>query len=151
MTKNRFWIGVVSKAHVLKGIEGGFAQLNHGKKTPLAKMKAGDWIIYYSPRLSLESREPYQHFTAVGRVKTGEVYQYDMGNGFVPYRLKVDFASAREVPILPLLDKLSFTAGKKSWGQQFRFGHFEISESDFVLLANEMGAEIGLDTLKQKS
>lgn len=63
------------------GIEGGIAQLNHGKKAPLAKMKAGDWIVYYSPRLSLETREPCQHFTAVGKVTTGEVYQYDMGNG----------------------------------------------------------------------
>lgn len=148
MMKNRFWIGVVSKAHVLQGVEGGFAQLNHGRKAPLAKMKASDWLIYYSPRLSLESREPYQHFTAAGKVKTGEVYQYDMGNGFMPYRLDIDFASAREVSILPLLDKLSFTKDKKNWGQQFRFGHFEIPKDDFVLLANEMGVKIGSETLE---
>ena len=143
--KNRFWVGVVSKTHVSAGVKGGFAQLNHGKKAPLARMKTGDWIVYYSPRLSLETREPYQHFTAVGRVKTGEVYQFDMGNGFMPYRLDVDFLSCRDVPILPLLDKLSFTKDKKNWGQQFRFGHFEISESDFTIIANEMGVRIDLD------
>ena len=140
--KNRFWVGVVSKAHVLQAVEGGFAQLNHGKKASLAKMKAGDWLIYYSPRLSLENRQPYQHFTAVGRVKTGEVYQYDMGDGFAPYRLDVEYAAARAVSILPLLDKLSFTKDRKNWGQQFRFGHFEIPEADFILLANEMGVKI---------
>lgn len=150
MIKNRFWLGVVSKAHVLAGVEGGFAQLNHGKKAPLTKMKDGDWLIYYSPRLSLESREPYQHFTAVGRVKTGEAYQYDMGNGFVPYRLNVDFAPCREVSIIPLLDKLSFTKDKKNWGQQFRFGHFEIPEDDFMFLASKMGVKIDSETLEQK-
>ena len=149
--KNRFWVGVVSKSHVSAAVEGGFAQLNHGKKAPLARMKAGDWIVYYSPRRSLETREPYQHFTAVGRVKTGEVYRFDMGSGFMPYRLDVDFSSCRDVPILPLLDKLSFTKDKKNWGRQFRFGHFEISESDFTIIANEMGVKIDSDAPGQKS
>ena len=146
--KSKYWTGVVSKAHVIAGVEGGIAQLNHGKKASLTKMKAGDWIVYYSPCLSLETCEPYQHFTAIGKVKTGEVYQYDMGNGFMPYRLDVDFAACREVSILQLLDKLSFTQGKKNWGQQFRFGHFEIPESDFLLLANEMGVSINSTTLE---
>lgn len=150
MGRNRFWLGVVSKAHVLKGVEGGFAQLNHGKKAPLTKMTVGDRLIYYSPRLSLKNREPYQHFTAIGRVKTGEVYQYDMGNGFVPYRTDVDFAPCHEISILPLLDKLSFTKDKKNWGRQFRFGHFEISEDDFILIADEMGVKMGSETLGQK-
>ncbi|MFJ7939210.1 hypothetical protein ACIQYG_11945 [Peribacillus sp. NPDC096622] len=29
----------------MKGIDGGFAQLCHGKEAPLKKMKNGDWII----------------------------------------------------------------------------------------------------------
>ena len=37
MTK--FWIGVVSKEHVLRGVEGGFCQVCHGKKRPLNRMK----------------------------------------------------------------------------------------------------------------
>ena len=136
---------MVSKARVSAGVKGGFAQLNHGKKAPLARMKAGDWIVYYSPRLSLETREPYRQFTAIGRVTTGEIYQFDMGNGFMPYRLDVDFSSCRDVPILPFLDKLSFTKDKKNWGRQFRFGHFEISASDFTLIAKEMGVRIDSD------
>ena len=64
-------------------------------------------------RLSLETRAPCQHFTAVGRVKNGEVYQFDMGSGFMPYRLDIDFSSCRDVAILPLLDQLSFTKDKK--------------------------------------
>lgn len=142
MTKNRFWIGVVSKAYVAAGVAGGFAQLNHGKKTPLAKMKAGDWIVYYSPRVRKESRDPCQSFTAIGKVKIGRIYQFDMGNGFNPYRQDMDFKPGCEVFILPLLDELSFTFDKKSWGQQFRFGHFEISESDFIMIAREMNVVV---------
>jgi len=26
-----YWIGVVSRSHVLRGVAGGFAQMNHGK------------------------------------------------------------------------------------------------------------------------
>ena len=37
----RFWVGVVSKEHVLRGVEGGFCQVCHGKKAPLNRMKGG--------------------------------------------------------------------------------------------------------------
>ncbi len=45
-----FFIIVASKDHVQKGIEGGFAQAGHGKRTQLDKLKKGDWIIYYSSK-----------------------------------------------------------------------------------------------------
>jgi hypothetical protein len=31
-TKQKFWIGVVSRSHVEVGVKGGFIQLSHGKK-----------------------------------------------------------------------------------------------------------------------
>lgn len=37
MTK--FWVGVVSKEHVQRGVKGGFCQVCHGKKGPLNRMK----------------------------------------------------------------------------------------------------------------
>ena len=30
----RYWLGVVSKEHVLRGVQGSFAQVCHGKKGP---------------------------------------------------------------------------------------------------------------------
>ena len=45
----RYWLGVVSRAHVERGVAGGFAQLCHGRAAPLARMQTGDWLIYYSP------------------------------------------------------------------------------------------------------
>lgn len=44
-----YWVAVASKEHVQRGIAGGFAQVCHGKPTPLNRMETGDWIIYYSP------------------------------------------------------------------------------------------------------
>lgn len=135
----RFWIGVASKSHVLRGVEGGFAQLNHGKKAPLQKLAAGDWLIFYSPRLELDSKDLCQCFTSIGRVKTGDIYQHDMGHGFVPYRLDVDFLACREAPIGPLIDRLAFIPDKQHWGYPFRFGRIKISEADFKLIALAMG------------
>src|SRR5215831_4564973 len=89
--QRQFWIGVVSREHVLRGVAGGFAQLGHGKSAPLKRMRANDGFIYYSPRLSYPDGAPYQRFTAIGIVETGEVYQRDMGGGFVPYRIDVKY------------------------------------------------------------
>ena len=37
----RFWIGVASRDHVNIAVQGAFVQLNHGKKAPLGRLKAG--------------------------------------------------------------------------------------------------------------
>lgn len=37
----KFWIGTVSKEHVMKGVAGGFCQVCHGKQAPLNRMKKG--------------------------------------------------------------------------------------------------------------
>jgi hypothetical protein len=41
----KYWINVISKDHVLRGIHEGITQSGHGKKTPLKRMKKDDWII----------------------------------------------------------------------------------------------------------
>ncbi len=62
----RYWLGVVSKEYVQRGVLGGFAQICHGKKAPLAKLTSGDRFIYYSPKLTMDRQEPCKCFTAVG-------------------------------------------------------------------------------------
>lgn len=44
----RYWIGVASKEHVMRGVQGRFAQVCHGKAGPLKQMRPNDWLIYYS-------------------------------------------------------------------------------------------------------
>jgi hypothetical protein len=47
MNERNYWIGVVSKEHVARGVAGGFTQLNHGKAAPLERMRAGDGFAFY--------------------------------------------------------------------------------------------------------
>lgn len=140
-TQRSYWIGVVSAEHVQRGVEGGFSQVCHGKSQPLKRLKPGDGFIYYSPTLTFQGKERYQSFTAIGTVKDSPVYPYDMGNGFVPYRRDIDWADSVTASIQPLLDRLDFTAGRRNWGYQLRFGLFPISEHDFRLIAAAMQAE----------
>ena len=134
----RYWIGVASKDHVLRGIAGGFCQLCHGKAQPLKRMNVGDWIIYYSPKEQFETASPCQQFTAIGEVIGANVYTFEMFPGFVPNRCDIRFIEATDAPIRPLLAQLSFIKDKSKWGYAFRFGHIEIAKVDFELIATQM-------------
>lgn len=129
---------MASRDHVMKGIQGGFAQLCHGKEAPLKKMRTGDWIIYYSPKVWLKESAPYQKFTALGQVVDDHTFQFDMGDDFIPFRRKIKFMNCTETSIHPLILKLSFIKNKKYWGYSFRFEHLEISENDFKVIQDEM-------------
>ena len=138
-----YWIGVVSHAHVLRGVAGGFAQMNHGKQAPLKRMKAGAGLIYYSPREAYPNGPALQAFTALGFIRTGVVYEYDMTPdgvpGFVPWRIDVDYRSVQPAPIKPLIAQLAFITDKIHWGAFFRFGQVNISKVDFDTIAQAMG------------
>jgi hypothetical protein len=145
MIGRRYWIGVVSREHVMIGAKGGFIQLNHGKRAPLQRLSAGDGVVFYSPRTSYPNGEPLQSFTAIGRVKSGDIYQVEMTSRFKPFRAGVKFLRAKETPIRPLINQLSFIKDKSRWGARFRFGHLSISEVDFALIAAAMGRDFQKD------
>jgi EVE domain len=134
----RYWIGVASQDHVLRGIDGGFCQVCHGKAQPLKRMAINDWLIYYSPKITFEGNLPCQAFTAIGRVTDDNVYTIEMAPGFIPYRRNIQFLNATPTPIRPLIPTLEFIKDKTRWGYQFRFGHFEISQTDFTQIAKKM-------------
>ena len=133
---------MASRDHVMTGRSGSFAQVCHGKCAPLQRMHAGDGLLYYSPRLTSGGKQLCRAFTAIGEIRNGEVYKFDMGDGFIPYRMDVDFFECVEAPIESLLEQLSFIKDKKRWGYPFRTGHFEISEPDFNIIAKNMRVEI---------
>lgn len=125
----RHWIGVVSRDHVMIGVAGGFAMLNHGRLAPLTRMQPGDSLIYYSPRTSYPDGAPLKAFTAIGTVGKSPPYQAKMRPGQTGYRLDIDWMPARETPIVGLSGKLAFTRG--NWGMLARRGQFDISDADF--------------------
>jgi hypothetical protein len=137
----RYWIGVASRDHVILGVAGGFCQLCHGKAQPLKRMDVNDWLIYYSPKTLFHDEILCQKFTAIGQIVGGSVFSFEMSPTFIPYRREVNFLKAVEVPIRPLLDKLSFIQDKSKWGYVFRFGFLEIPQADFALIAESMLVE----------
>ncbi|MEW9699523.1 EVE domain-containing protein [Paenibacillus sp. SI8] len=141
--QSRYWVGVVSASHVERGVQGGFAQLCHGKSAPLRRMHAGDWLIYYSPRKEMGKGEALQAFTAIGQVVNDTVYEYQMSETFVPFRRDIRYKPCREVKIANLLEQLSFTRGNRNWGYTFRYGHFEINREDFLTIAGAMLGDQG--------
>src|SRR5437879_8079064 len=92
----RYWITVVSKDHIKRGVESGFMQANHGKAGPLKKLHVNDWVIFYSPKVTYQGDEKLQAFTAIGQVTGGSVYQHKISDDFIPYRRDVHFYSCKE-------------------------------------------------------
>jgi hypothetical protein len=137
--ETRYWVGVVSREHVLRGVDGGFAQLCHGREAPLRRLRPGDWLVYYSPAERMGGKQPLQAFTALGRVRAGEIYPHRMSEDFVPYRRDVDYLPCTPAPIRPLLGELGFIRDPARWGAAFRFGQLRIEAADFHRIAQAMG------------
>jgi len=131
MVIRRYWIIVASYEHVMPGVTGGFAQAGHGKRSGLARMHAGDRILYYSPKVAYGGNEPLHAFTALGEVADDEIRQLDMSPDFKPFRRNVKYLQTGMVKIWPLINNLQFIRNKKSWGYAFRYGMLEIQHQDF--------------------
>ncbi|MCG5243936.1 EVE domain-containing protein [Azospirillum doebereinerae] len=141
---SRNWIAVACAEHVRRGRAGGFMQVCHGKAAPLRRIRPGDRVAYYSPTETFRGRDRLQSFTAIGVVRAGEPYPFDMGGGFVPFRRDVGWVEGVETPIAPLLDRLEFSAGVRNWGAPFRFGLFAVSGHDAERIAEAMGVALPL-------
>lgn len=137
----KFWINVVHKDHVLVGREHGFLQAGHGKKSFLDRMSAGDFVIFYSPKTSVENGDTLQTFTAIARLTDENIYQAKMADRIKPFRRNAQYFKCVEIPIRPLLGDLDFIADESNWGYPFRQGLFEISEPDFKIIAGNMQAD----------
>ena len=136
------WLGAVSRAHVQRGVSGGFAQVCHGKAAPLRRMQPGDWLIYYSPTTEMGG-EALHNFTALGEVLDDEVFQYNMGGGFVPFRRRIRYAKAREISLAALKDQLDLCA-QPNWGIVLQRGHLKLSPRDFATIAGAMGVTLSV-------
>lgn len=134
----KYWIITASKEHVKNGVEGGFAQACHGKSSPLKKMKKGDYVIYYSSKKYFDKKDKCQEFTAIGKVKSNDIYQFEMTPEFCPFRIDIDFFQSNDIPIEPLINDLEFIPNKQKWGYPFRWGTLQINEQDYQLISNLM-------------
>lgn len=132
-----YWLGVVSKDHVLRGVSLGIVQVGHGKRPPLTRMHPGDWFVYYSPREKIDTGASLKAFTALGRITDDEIWQADEGS-FTPWRRRADYLTdVSDAPIASLA--LDLTA-QPNWGHQLRRGLLELSEHDFEAIRAAMTA-----------
>ena len=141
----KYWLAVVQREHVLRGVSLGIVQTNHGAKPGIQRMQPGDGLVYYSPKTSYPDGDPLREFTAIGHIAEGDAWQADATmsgmSDFRPWRRKVDYdESAHATPIALLLEILELTRGNRNWGFVMRRGQVEISAHDFGVIANEMGA-----------
>ena len=133
-----YWINTVSKDHVLIGKKNEIVQANHGKLSPLKRLRVGDKIIFYSPKTAFENGEPLKAFTTVAKITDENIYQVKLSDDFKPYRMNAQYEDCSEVKIEPLIENLNFIKNKKSWGYMFRFGLFKIEEHDFNLIYSKI-------------
>lgn len=136
------WIAVACAVHVARGREGGFMQVCHGKAGPLARIAPGDRVAYYSPTREMGDGKPHRMFTALGTVRPGAPYRFDMGGGFTPFRRDVAWDDAIPAEIMPLLETLDLTRGVRNWGAKFRFGLVRVSPDDLARIATAMGVQV---------
>ena len=134
----RYWLGVVHREHVLRGVRLAIAQANHGSRAALERMHEADGIVYYSPKTDIDG-DPLKEFTAIGRIADGDVYQVGEPGGFRPWRRTADYdPDAVAAPIRPLLPVLDLTRNDSNWGYQLRRGLLEISRHDFEVIRQQM-------------
>jgi hypothetical protein len=131
------WLAVVSAEHVARGVRQGIAQTNHGKRTGLARMHPGDWLVYYSPHRRMGEHSPVRTFTAVGEIADGPIWQVAEGS-FQPWRRAVRYRlDARQVLIDDLRGQLDLTAAP-NWGYQLRRGLIPLTERDVTTVIAAM-------------
>ncbi len=130
---------MASADHARRGGEGGFIQVSHGKLAPLKRLAPSDRVAVYAPTVTMGGKEKCRAFILLGIVRAGEPFQVAMSDDFHPFRRNLEWLSQRETPIQPFLDALDFTAGRRNWGYQLRFGLFAVSEHDMRCIARAMG------------
>lgn len=143
----RYWLAVVHRDHVRRGVEQGIAQVNHGSRAGIQRMSPGDGLVYYSPKDAYPDGSPLRAFTAIGRIADGAPWQAApvamLTRGEVrPWRRRVEYVDgAAETPIAPLLPVLELTRETPNWGWLMRRGLLEMTPHDFAVIAGEMGAD----------
>lgn len=130
------WLGVVSAEHVRRGVALSIAQIGHGGRVGVARMQAGDTLIYYSPVERLGEKTRLQQFTALGTVADDEIWQADDGE-FTPFRRRVNYIQATPVGLAEVRTRLHLTA-EPNWGYQLRRGIVQLDECDVAVLRAAM-------------
>jgi hypothetical protein len=136
----RAWLGVVSADHTQRAVDGGFIQLNHGKRSGVARLRLGDGFVIYSPTQRYGEKSPLRAFTALGVVADEAPYQaqpMSMGarGTIAPWRRRIEFLPVRRAA---LHDVDLHLTRQPNWGYQLRRGLVPLEPGDFETLREVM-------------
>src|SRR5258708_37964303 len=133
----KYWVNVIPKERVSLAVEEGIMQ-SQGDEAHLSRLQKDDMVIFYSPREDVEGTKKLQAFAAVGQITDDLVYPVEISPGVKAFRRKVTYTPAKEIPVIPLIQKLSFIRNKKHWGFIFKLNLIQILEEDFRIISDEM-------------
>jgi hypothetical protein len=138
----RAWLGVVSADHTQRAVDGGFIQLNHGKRYGVARLQQGDGVVIYSPTERYGEKTPLRAFTALGVVADTAPYQAEAMNmgshGVVqPWRRRIEFLPVHRADVKAVELRLT---QQPNWGYQLRRGLVPLEPEDFETLRSLMTA-----------
>ena len=141
MDTRHYFVVVASRESVMAAAAGGHIELSHGRAAPLARLREGDVVVYYSPRDAAAGGPALQLFTAVAEVGAGPTFEGEPRHGSAerPLRRRGHYWPCEPAPIRPLLEALDFIRDKKHWGVPLRNGFVQISAADFRQIAKAMG------------
>ncbi|NYJ21498.1 EVE domain-containing protein [Glaciibacter psychrotolerans] len=133
----RYWLGVVHRANVRRGVAMGMTQAQQSSRETLGSMRESDGLVYYSPRTDVDGAV-LREFTAIGWIADSPVPQ-PAGSDYLPWRRRVDYEhDAVATSIRPLLPILDLSRGNPDWGVQLRRGLLQISRHDFDEIRRQM-------------
>jgi hypothetical protein len=133
------WILVISKEHVLTGVDAGAIR---AKPTDLQLLRNGDLVFCYSPGTLFRAGEILQAFTAVVRVTSEAPHRVDTAPTGQAWHMKATFLACDETPIEPLIPQLDFIQDTADWARFLPRGLFAIDQEDATRIRDAMTADL---------
>ncbi len=137
----KYWIGVASLNHILRGAELGLFGIGHGQRQPLEQMAPGDNIVFYAPKIDhtkTGKANIYQKFKGFGTLLDQPIFSEEIA-GTCVFRRRILFEGIEQsAPIQPLIDQLDFIPNKAKWGFPLMRGYVQISQSDWDLIVSHL-------------
>lgn len=114
------WVIVAARDHAGRGLAAGFIMANHGRRAPLARMRAGDGIFIYSPKTTYPDGGQLRAITIVGTVTGAALEPSDLIPG--GFRRRAVLCEIEPLALDRIRDHIPTS--------RLRFGCFELPAAD---------------------
>ena len=140
-----YWILCVSQDNLEISIKHQMIAMGEYRKKVIERMEIGDVIVFYVAKKKIDSpkndrTQAVRCFRGIAKIagpalESNDVIWRTKSIEIFPYRRKVEFLdTSLNVPIKPLISKLSFIKNPAYWGIAFQRGYTKIKEQDVELI-----------------